>query len=369
MSSVNFLIGIAGPRWRNEGQTLCFDDLTFTAAPYRRKVDFERGLPRNPRVPLTTQIPGLRFSGVTVHRPAPILNQHKIALNGATSGRAAACSAAARIDFAHPQLAFHTWISPRAIKVGELDNNEVVALGFDSDSNVVAAASVPVPFTVASIANLRYDIRPALVSLESETPIAFVTLTAVDSAGAPRKFYFDDLIFVPAPRIVTFDGILRGDYLRLSDQIPGLRFDADPEVDSYLVRGQIRNSLGLPLSSATSGRDVATSTGTLIQFNNPMLEVSARVSPGFLSFNGHTTAYHTLHLVGYDASGNEIARSATPVLAAAATREEFDAFAPVLVQLQSYLPVTFVTLDWEEDFTHNGSRLHFDDLTFIRAAP
>ena len=371
MTSVSFgSAGVTPSPWSNHGQRLCYDDLTFTVAPFWKKVNFESyGKKKRAKVPLTKQVPGLEFSGVVVQNPAPILNTFGVVLSGAKSGQAAACSAGARINFQQSATAFHTWVSPKMVQVCETGTNEVVAIGYDRDSNVLAVASVPLRYMVATERALYYNgLKPLLLSLESETPMAFVTMEATGSTGSPLKFYFDDIVYVPAPTVIAFEGLRKGEGVELTDQIPGMRFNEDPEVYTYVRDAYIRNSLGVPLTAATSGTDAATSSGTLIRFNCPLLEVSARVSPGFLSYNGHTTAHPLFYLVGYDAKGKEVARSATPILAAAATREEFDAFVPALVQLQSCVPMAYITLDWEETFDHNGGRLLFDDLTFTRAA-
>jgi hypothetical protein len=367
MSSVAFLIGIvSGTDWTNQNQTLYFDDLTFTVAPFRRTVDFENFTKKKSKVSLTLQCPGLSFSGVNVLSPAPILNTFGVNLSGAKSGRAAACSSGARIDFAQPILGFHTYVSPKTVQVCEQGTNEVVVTGYDCETNVVAATSVLVPLMVASEGILRNDVKPSLVSLESETPIAFVTMVATGATGTPLKFYFDDVIYVPAPKVVTFEGVLDGNYVTLSGEIAGLRFDIDPEIPTYVVN--VQNAAAGPVGAATSGTDAATCAGSLIQFANPVIEASAQVSPGQLSLNGFgQSGYRTIHMVGYDAKGNEIARATAPVLVAAATAEQFTAFMPTLVGLQSCLPMSFVSLDYEPELDNNGLRFVFDDLTFVRA--
>src|SRR5688572_891402 len=81
MTSISFgFAGVSPSPWQNHGQTLCYDDLTFTVAPFWKKVDFESYVkkqnvkpPKNSKakknppvkkqmITLTKQVPGLLFS-------------------------------------------------------------------------------------------------------------------------------------------------------------------------------------------------------------------------------------------------------------------------------------------------------------------
>jgi hypothetical protein len=162
--------------------------------------------------------------------------------------------------------------------------------------------------------------------------------------------------------VIDFDDLFHEAAASLTDEIPGLSFEGVHVFTPAVVRGST-----LTLSAATSGESAASSFGALIGFAKPVTAVSARFSPSFLSVNG-VSSFRDMHIVGYDALGNEVAAASGPVMFSAETHEQATAFSPALVELVSQVPMSVVTFDLDAVFNGGGSRFLFDDLTF-RTAP
>jgi hypothetical protein len=78
-------------------------------------------------------------------------------------------------------------------------------------------------------------------------------------------------------------------------------------------------------------------------------------------------SYHTAYLSAYAAGGTLIATATAPVIASISEPEHLQNFRPSTVAVSSSIPIQFVTLDFDDPFLDDGSRLLFDDLTLTVA--
>ncbi len=113
------------------------------------------------------------------------------------------------------------------------------------------------------------------------------------------------------------------------------------------------DSRAIPLSAATSGNAAASTFGGELRFARPVRHVEAKLSPGFISYNG-VSAFGRVTMTGYDARNQVRARSTADVRFAAETIEQIENFVPVKISLTSRIPISRVTIQ--------GPRFYIDDL-------
>ncbi len=165
--------------------------------------------------------------------------------------------------------------------------------------------------------------------------------------------------FSPGAVTTDFEGLSGW----LSDQIPHFTFHYSQVVDP----ATIGNSLGWPLSAATSGTAAVHSFGERIDFGPPVNEVGMFVSPSFITYiPGIAPVYVDMFLAALDASDSQIGVVSVSVLRATGSITDVESFTPVFLGLRSDMPISAVTVDWELPLNPSGAALFFDDLTICR---
>lgn len=142
-------------------------------------------------------------------------------------------------------------------------------------------------------------------------PVFFGLLTLVHILSIPAPVLSQGRVIWPfvtvaVPEVTTFEDLVPASQteITLTNQIRGVSFIGEVFVHDPAT---IRNSVGVPLSAATSGSAAATTFGTAMRFEHPVIQISAKVSPGFLTVNGVSGSVR-VDLIGLD----DLSFEATP---------------------------------------------------------
>ena len=167
---------------------------------------------------------------------------------------------------------------------------------------------------------------------------------------------------------VDFEGLSNSGEFVLTNQVSGVIF----ENVVVMTPATVRCSVGGDLSAATSGSSAASSFGAKVRFKRPVVGVSMNVSSSFVTVPVNKVAgYFTAYLKAYD-QGNKLITSATaPVISRVAEPEHIRNVAPAAISVSASIPISYVTIDFDEPWSSDGRRLLFDDLvmTVVEQVP
>lgn len=187
-----------------------------------RTFDFE-GLSGESEFPLTDQIPGLRFGGVVILTPAVVRSSLGIDLQTAPTGKSAASSTSASIQFESPVVEVRMLVSPSFLNVPiskDINFLTVHLTAYSLTGRVLARSTTPL---VGAVPEREFvtNFRPAVVSISSPIPIRSVTLDLDEpSDQGGLRFWIDDLTITEAGAV--------------SAEVPTLRFDRTETGETYL---------------------------------------------------------------------------------------------------------------------------------------
>ena len=336
-------------------------------------VTFE-GMVRPPAtsVPLTHQIPGVTFlheerflADVEVQDPASIGNSTSVPISAATSGTAAARTAGMAMRFATPVSHVSVSVSPGFLTMGGVSAFvRVDMVGYDVRLNERKRSTILLRAAAETVDQVR-TFRPERIELDSEVPLAYVALRC-------GSVYIDDLTFTAAtPEQLrrplpppsrwapgTFEGLVKPwePAVAVSRIAPGVSFTGNRFGDLFVHDpAHLNNSRAIPLSPATSGNAAASTFGGEFRFGRPVRDIEAKLSPGFISYNG-VSSFGRITMTGYDVRNQVRAQSSVQIRVSAATIEQTENFVPVKIKLTSDIPLARVAIQ-----TDTG-RFYIDDL-------
>jgi hypothetical protein len=131
----------------------------------------------------------------------------------------------------------------------------------------------------------------------------------------------------------------------------------------------IINTFQGPLNVATSGRAMASTTGAKMRFSMPVFQITMNVAPPILFADPHKErGFLTAFLKAYTERGDLITTATTGVITATSDENEILNFTPTIISVSSATPIASATLDFDDPWRADGTRLMFDDLTLTIAA-